>query len=302
MRQLPQTNFDETLSLIYENIIYPRSRRIKAGNILNEMALEKESDVIYLSQLLNKQRLDWKSDAAIPTDEDGMPGEVNDSEIKSANIMVSRGFNKAIRNHFGAKIKYPMRLVVDDVNNRTNMLGRREIIKSDMLRPEPGIITFYLHPSIAAAAHHTTPFIIGHNVGHTMQETHSETNLEDEILDILQIIIDEEPKLQRYAEQHKDYMPGSGYDDDMYYDIYGYKKDQSRKGAALYAYDTGDIYTLFTPSLEEITDENTEWVPNLVGLYMKYGRIKFKLGDASKIEKFFDSILRSYIGKVVAIG
>lgn len=262
------------------------------NSLLNEMALEKESDVIYLSEILNQQRLDWKSDAAKSESDRKYNREVDNPIVRSAGMITSRGFNKAIRNHFGAKLKYPMRLIIDDVNNKDNKLGSRGVIESDILPPVPGVITFYLHPGIAGAAHHTTPFIIGHNVGHTMQSTHSTSNLEDEIMPIIDDIFREEPALQDYVKQHGDYVRGKRYDGD----------DRVESGAAYHAYNQGDLYDLLTPNLAEITDDATEWIPNLVGLYIKYGRIKFRLGNARKLEEFFDSILRSYIGKVVAIG
>lgn len=252
--------------------------------LLNEMAIEKESDIVYLSQLLNQPRL--------TSDDINDISEYEPEIAKSVTRLTSRGFPKAMRNHFGAKIKYPMRIVVDDVNDENNAIGSRKLIESDIVKPMPGVITFYLHPGIGAAQA-LTPFLIGHNLGHTLQHLYPngvfsdyrrgdlEPYIETVTTQTVKEIARENPEYPWYF-VHTRSGQTEEVDDDLF-DAYAYPH-------------------ILTPNIAKISEGFDEWIPNLVALYMKYGKIKFRVGSAHKIEEYIDKVLHSFLGKVVAIG
>jgi hypothetical protein len=238
------------------------------NSILLEMAIQSNNDIVYLSQLQNAPR-------------NNASNYDIDSVESSFKRLTSRGFPKAMRNHFGAKVKYPIRIVVDDVKDE-ELVSREDA--SRYIPPTPGYITFYLHP-YKGAANPLTPFLIGHNVGHTMQHVtynggfriaNEPYPFDDIVVEVIEDIINNNPEHPWFNK----YYPGNWHN--------------CKQGEG--------YIKILTPNLVNISEGFEEWVPNLVGLYMKYGRINFRVGSAIKIEQFIDQCLQNWVGKSIAIG
>jgi len=238
------------------------------SSILIEMAIQSNNDIVYLSQLQNAPR-------------NNASNYDIDSVESSFKRITTRGFPKAMRNHFGAKVKYPIRLVVDDVNDE-QLFSRQDA--SHYIPPTPGYITFYLHPYVGAADP-LTPFLIGHNVGHTLQfvaynggfiTTDEPSPFDDIVVEVIEDIINNNPDHPWFNKDD----PGNW---------------QDCKQGEGYA-------KILTPNLANISEGLEEWASNLVGLYMKYGRINFRVGSAIKIEQFIDQCLQNWVGRSIAIG
>lgn len=244
------------------------------NKLLVEMAIENNSDIVYLSQLTNQSR----NDAS---------GYENSGIGMSLRRLTSKGFPKAIRNHFGAKLKYPIRIVVDDVNDEQPHSHSRTDV-TQYIKPTPGVITFYIHPELGNGDL-ATPFLVGHNLGHTLRHLQKDgefnnfrgdemTPFDTVTYAVIEDIINKNPELSWFSDRVRQYRN----DDPLWMD--------------------GPFIKILTPNLANISEGYFEWQCNLVAVYMKYGRIKFRVGSADKIEQFIDNQLQSWIGRSIAIG
>ena len=244
--------------------------------LLNEMAIEKESDVVYLSQLQNIPRSNVD--------------DYDSGDQKSFRMITSKNYPKVMHNTFAPKIKYPIRIIINDTDFR---YGKSRADVSKEIAPIPGVITFIYNMYLGAAGL-PTPFIVGHNVGHTLAtisrygkepsgfgltDQHGYDNPLDSLVhSVVDDIIKANPNLSWWESMYT--VPDWARDD--WYHYHGY-------------------VNILTPNLSKISEGFIEWVSNLVGLYMKYGRINFRVGSAKKIEEFIDKQLKRFVGKTIAL-
>ena len=283
--------------------------------LLNEMAVEKESDVVYLSQLLNQPRYTGSQDDFDIT-----------NQFYSFRYITSKTYSKHLYKKFAPSVKYPIRLIIDDIQYLTKHRASRADI-SNLIAPIPGIITFVWSENLGIAGL-PTPFMVAHNVGHVIQS------------------------ITRYNEYtgRSYYQSRGGYKTDEYKlktDEWGVVADEHGYYNALESvightvvdiarsnpdqpwftfslsdtntreeeyFEDADLFDnnekfwdgawmeILTPNIYNITEGGMdEYAPNIVASYMKYGRINFRVGSARKIEEFIDKQLQSFVGKTIAL-
>lgn len=248
--------------------------------------------------------------------------------LKSFKYITSKNYPKHLYKKLYIIYQYPIRLLIDDVQFLNQQRASRADI-SNLIEPIPDMITFVYSEQIGLAGL-PTPFMVAHNVGHAIQEITSYSDNEGadkyktneyrlqstgfgnrkedeyEFTNMLESVIartvveiaranPELPwlKLPMYKWHAKDL--------DSWETSNNYFQGASIEDPDTRFFD-GRWMQILTPGIDILTEDGmSEYAPNLVASYMRFGRIKFRVGSARKIERFIDEMLRSFIGRTIAL-